>query len=208
VSLESVRADLATRAPDLPIIEVEESTATVADAAKALGVESARIAKTLAVRAGDLTFLLVARGDARLDNRKTKDRFGARPRMLGAEETLALTGHPVGGVCPFGLATALPVYCDNSLRAFDIVYPAAGSLTSSVVVSPARLAELVSSGWVDLCRIPEGPSGVEGCMDQEKKPEAEPPGSGDSIEDAAREAAAEMENRPDGAGHAGVGDGG
>ena len=207
MSLESVRADLAARAPDLPIVEVEESTATVADAAKALGVEQARIAKTLAVRAGELTFLLVARGDARLDNRKTKDRFGARPRMLGPEETLALTGHPVGGVCPFGLATPLPVYCDVSLRDFDIVYPAAGSLTSSVEVSPARLAELVSSGWVDLCRIPDGPSGVEGGMDQEKK-STEPPGSGDTIEDAAKEAAAEMETRSDGAGHAGVGDGG
>jgi prolyl-tRNA editing enzyme YbaK/EbsC (Cys-tRNA(Pro) deacylase) len=208
MSLASVRADLAVRAPDLPIIEVAESTATVADAARALGVAPARIAKTLAVRAGDLTFLLVTRGDARLDNRKTKDRFGARPRMLGAEETLALTGHPVGGVCPFGLATPLAVFCDVSLRHFDIVYPAAGSLTSSVEVSPARLAELVSSAWVDLCRIPDAASGVEGGMDQDKKPETEPPGSGDSIEDAAREAAAEMENRPDGAGHAGVGDGG
>lgn len=154
MSLESVRADLAVRAPDLPIIEVEHSTATVAEAAKALGVEPARIAKTLAVRAGE-TFLLVTRGDARLDNRKTKERFGTRPRMLGAEETLALTGHPVGGVCPFGLATELPVYLDVSLRDFDIVYPAAGSLTSSVEVSPERLADLVSSGWVDLCTLPE-----------------------------------------------------
>jgi prolyl-tRNA editing enzyme YbaK/EbsC (Cys-tRNA(Pro) deacylase) len=153
MSLESVRADLALRAPDLPIIEVEHSTATVAEAAQALGVEPARIAKTLAVRAGE-TFLLVTRGDARLDNRKTKDRFGTRPRMLGAEETLALTGHPVGGVCPFGLATALPVYVDVSLRGFDIVYPAAGSLTSSVEVSPERLADMVSSGWVDLCTVP------------------------------------------------------
>jgi prolyl-tRNA editing enzyme YbaK/EbsC (Cys-tRNA(Pro) deacylase) len=205
VSLESVRADLAARAPDLPIIEVEESTATVAEAAEALGVEPARIAKTLAVRAGDLTFLLVARGDARLDNRKCKDRFGARPRMLGPDETLALTGHPVGGVCPFGLATALPVYCDVTLRDFDIVYPAAGSLTSSVELSPARLAELVSSGWVDLCRIPEAPSSVGGGMEQEKK-STEPPGSGESIEDAAKEAAAEMEKRRDGEGHAGAGD--
>jgi len=154
MSLDSVRADLALRAPDLPIIEVEHSTATVAEAAQALGVEPARIAKTLAVRAGE-TFLLVTRGDARLDNRKTKDRFGTRPRMLGAEETLALTGHPVGGVCPFGLATELPVYLDVSLKDFDIVYPAAGSLTSSVEVSPERLAELVSSGWVDLCTLPE-----------------------------------------------------
>jgi prolyl-tRNA editing enzyme YbaK/EbsC (Cys-tRNA(Pro) deacylase) len=202
MSLESVRADLAARAPDLPIIEVKHSTATVAEAAKALGVEPARIAKTLAVRAGDLTFLLVASGDARLDNRKTKDRFGARPRMLGPEEALALTGHPVGGVCPFGLATPLSVYCDVSLREFDIVYPAAGSLTSSVEVAPERLAELVSSGWVDLCRIPEAASCVPGGMDDDKK-QCEPPGSGDSIEDAAEEAAAEMEKRD---GHAGAGD--
>lgn len=154
MSLESVRADLAARAPDLALIEVGQSTATVAEAAFALGVEPARIAKTLAVRAGAETFLLVTRGDARLDNAKAKARFGARPRMLGPEETLELTGHPVGGVCPFGLATPLPVYCDESLRPFDIVYPAAGSLTSSVAVAPERLASLVSSGWVDLCRTP------------------------------------------------------
>jgi prolyl-tRNA editing enzyme YbaK/EbsC (Cys-tRNA(Pro) deacylase) len=155
VTLKSVRADLARRAPDLPIIEVAESTATVAEAARALGVEPARIAKTLAVRAGAETFLLVARGDARLDNQKAKARFGARPRMLGPEETLALTGHPVGGVCPFGLASTLPVYCDVSLKPFDLVYPAAGSLTSSVEIAPSRLFDLVASGWVDLCRTPD-----------------------------------------------------
>ena len=152
MSLESVRSWLAANAPDLPIIEVEASTATVAEAAAALGVEPGRIAKTLAVRAGGETFLLVARGDARLDNQKAKTAFGGRPRMLGAEETLALTSHPVGGVCPFGLATALPVYCDVSLRDFDIVYPAAGSLNSSVEVAPERLAGLVSGRWVDACR--------------------------------------------------------
>ena len=155
MSLESVRAWLAEHAPDLPLIEVEESTATVETAAKALGVEPARIAKTLAVRAGPEVFLLVARGDARLDNAKCKAEFGQRPRMLGPEETLALTGHPVGGVCPFGLATHLPVYCDVSLRPFDMVYPAAGSLNTSVRVTPERLFELVGSRWVDLCRLPE-----------------------------------------------------
>jgi len=149
-----VRTWLAAHAPDLRVIETAASTATVDEAAEALGVEPGRIAKTLAVRAGE-TFLLVTRGDARLDNQKSKTRFGARPRMLGAEETLALTSHPVGGVCPFGLATPLPVYLDQSLRDFDIVYPAAGSLTSSVEVTPARLAQLVSSGWVDLCRVPD-----------------------------------------------------
>lgn len=155
MSLASVRAWLAAHAPDLPIIEVEESTATVAAAAAALRVDPARIAKTLAIRAGGEAFLLVTRGDARLDNAKSKAAFGGRPRMLGPEETLELTGHPVGGVCPFGLARPLPVYCDVSLEPFDTVYPAAGSLNSSVRVTPRRLAALVSRGWVDVCRTPD-----------------------------------------------------
>jgi prolyl-tRNA editing enzyme YbaK/EbsC (Cys-tRNA(Pro) deacylase) len=154
MSLESVRAWLADHAPDLPVIEVAGTTATVATAAAALGVEPGRIAKTLAVRVGGESFLVVARGDARLDNGKTKAQFGGRPRMLGPDETLALTGHPVGGVCPFGLASPLPVYLDVSLRAFDLVYPAAGSLNSSVEVTPERLFELVAAGWVDVCRLP------------------------------------------------------
>ncbi len=152
MSLESARAWLAAHAPELRLIEAHASTATVDEAAAALGVPPARIAKTLAVRAGE-TFLLVTRGDARLDNAKCKARFGARPRMLPAEETQALTGHPVGGVCPFGLATPLSVYLDVSLREFDRVYPAAGSRNSSVEVAPDRLAELVSTGWVDLCSL-------------------------------------------------------
>ena len=159
MSLESVRAWLAENAPDLPVIEVESTTATVATAAEALGVEPGRIAKTLAVRAGNHTFLVVARGDARLDNRKSKDEFGARPRMLGPDETLELTGHPVGGVCPFGLKIALPVYLDVSLRAFDTVFPAGGSLNTSVKVKTDRLFELVGERWVDLCRLPEEPAG-------------------------------------------------
>ncbi len=155
MTAEAVQAWLAKNAPDLPLIVVEETTATVDAAAKALGVEPGRIAKTLAVRAGEQTFLLVARGDARLDNRKCKDEFGARPRMLGPEEKLALTGHAVGGVCPFGLKTELPVYLDQSLNAFDTVYPAGGSLNTSVEVSTERLFALVAERWVDLCRLPE-----------------------------------------------------
>jgi prolyl-tRNA editing enzyme YbaK/EbsC (Cys-tRNA(Pro) deacylase) len=153
MTLESARAWLGEHAPDLPIIEVEASTATVDLAAEALGVEPGRIAKTLAIRVRDDTFLVVARGDARLDNSKSKAEFGGRPRMLGPEETFAITGHPVGGVCPFGLATPLAVYCDVSLKEFDIVYPAAGSLSSSVKVAPERLAGLVSVRWVDVCRL-------------------------------------------------------
>ena len=154
MSQESVRKWLAQNAPDLPIIETAESTATVNSAAQALGVVPAQIAKTLAVRAADEVFLLVTRGDARLDNQKTKAEFGARPRMLGPDETLAVTGHPVGGVCPFGLATALPVYVDVSLRPFDTIFPAGGSLNTSVRTTPGRLFELVGRRWVDLCRLP------------------------------------------------------
>jgi prolyl-tRNA editing enzyme YbaK/EbsC (Cys-tRNA(Pro) deacylase) len=155
MSFESVRAWLQANAPDLRLIEAHASTATVADAAETLGVEPGQIAKTLTVRAGGETFLLVARGDARLDNRKTRAEFGARPRMLDADETLALTGHIVGGVCPFGLATPLPVYLDVSLRDFATVYPAGGSRNASVEVTPARLYELVGKRWVDVCRLPE-----------------------------------------------------
>lgn len=160
MSLDSVRAWLAAHAPDLKLIEVEESTATVATAAKALGVEPGRIAKTLAIRAGDQLFLLCTRGDARLDNRKSKDEFGARPRMLGADETFELTGHPVGGVCPFGLKNPLPVYLDVSLREYEVVYPAGGSLNTSVEVPVERLFELVAERWVDLCRLPGETAGV------------------------------------------------
>jgi prolyl-tRNA editing enzyme YbaK/EbsC (Cys-tRNA(Pro) deacylase) len=155
MSLDSVRAWLAANALDLRLLELEETTATVNTAAKAIGVEPGRIAKTLAVRAGDQLFLLVARGDARLDNRKCRDEFRSRPRMLGADETLELTGHPIGGVCPFGLANPVPVYIDVSLKAFDVVYPAGGSLNTSVEIPVTRLFDLVGDRWVDLCRLPE-----------------------------------------------------
>jgi prolyl-tRNA editing enzyme YbaK/EbsC (Cys-tRNA(Pro) deacylase) len=160
MSRESVREWVAANAPDLPIIEVEDSTATVETAAKALGVEPGRIAKTLAVRAGEHLFLLVTRGNVRLDNRKCKDEFGQRPRMLGAEETFDLTGHPVGGVCPFGLKNPVAVYLDVSLKAFDTVYPAGGSLNSSVEVQTERLFQLVGDRWVDLCRLPDESGGI------------------------------------------------
>ncbi len=155
MTLETARAWLAANAPDLPIIETTDRTATVAEAAAALGVEPGRIAKSLAIRVKDRLLLVVARGDARLDNVKCKAAFGDRPRMLGPEDTFAATGHPVGGVCPFGLATDLPVYMDESLKGYTTVYPAAGSLNSSVEVAPERLAELVSRGWVDVCKLPE-----------------------------------------------------
>ena len=160
MSLESVKAWLSERAPDVRLIEAHGSTATVLDAAETLGVEPGRIAKTLSVRVGSETFLLVTRGDARLDNQKCKAEFGGRPRMLGPDETFELTGHPVGGVCPFGLSSPLPVYVDISLRNFDTVYPAAGSRSSSVEITPKHLFDLVGSRWVDACRLPEEPPGT------------------------------------------------
>lgn len=155
MSLASVRAHLAASAPELAIRDGHASTATVADAAAALGVAPARIAKTLSLRVGDAVVLLVTRGDARLDNRKARAALGAKPRMLGTDEVEALTGHPVGGVCPFGLLRPLPVRLDVSLRAFATVFPAAGARTASVEIAPARLAELVGGAWVDVCMLPE-----------------------------------------------------
>ena len=152
MSLASVRAFLATHAPDIRVIETERSSATVAEAAAAHGVEPARIAKTLSLSVGGRTFLVVTRGDTRLDNRKVKAVFGGKASMLGAEEVQALTGHPVGGVCPFGLATPLPVYCDISLKAFEEVVPAAGSVNSAIRIAPARLAALANADWVDVCQ--------------------------------------------------------
>ena len=152
MSLDSVRAFLAERAPDLRIIEADASTATVAQAAATHGVSHGAIAKTLSVRVADRVVLVVTRGDARLDNRKMKALFGGKARMLDPGEVQALTGHPVGGVCPFGLATPLAVFCDRSLQDFDDVIPAAGAAHAAVRIAPARMAALVDATWVDVCQ--------------------------------------------------------
>ena len=152
MSLESVRAFFAEKAPDIRVIETEASSATVAAAAAAHGVAPGQIAKTLSLRLGDRIVLIVVAGDARLDNKKTKAAFGAKPRMLEAEEVAGLTGHPVGGVCPFGLANPLPIYCDESLRDLGEVVPAAGAVNAAVRIDALRLAELVGAQWVDVCQ--------------------------------------------------------
>jgi prolyl-tRNA editing enzyme YbaK/EbsC (Cys-tRNA(Pro) deacylase) len=153
MSLESVRAFFAERAPDIAVIESDKSSATVVLAAEAYGVEPERIAKTLSLRIGERVVLVVASGTARLDNRKIKAAFGGKPKMLAADEVAAITGHEVGGVCPFGLKAPLPVYCDRSLQAFETVVPAAGSTHSAVRIAPARMAELTGAEWVDVCEI-------------------------------------------------------
>ncbi|EJT01062.1 YbaK/EbsC family protein [Rhizobium sp. CCGE 510] len=152
MSLESVRAFLRAYAPDIEIIETGESSSTVALAAEAHGVEPAQIAKTICLRVGQQVMLVVAGGTARLDNRKFKDTFGTKGRMLDAEEVAAVTSHPVGGVCPFGLPSPLPIYCDISLKRFDEVVPAAGSTNSAVRIETGRLAELTGASWVDVCQ--------------------------------------------------------
>ena len=155
MSLASVQADLAVRAPDLAVIVTDASTATVPLAAEVHGVEPGQIAKTLCIRVRDEEFLLVTRGDARLDNQKSKSAFGGRPRMLGAEDVLRLTSHPVGGVCPFGLPSPLPIYLDVSLKIYDLVIPAGGDTHASVRMPLERLAELCGSKWADAC-VPPG----------------------------------------------------
>jgi prolyl-tRNA editing enzyme YbaK/EbsC (Cys-tRNA(Pro) deacylase) len=134
------------------VIESPISSATVALAAEAYGVEPARIAKTLSLRVGERVVLIVASGTSRMDNKKVKALFGGKPKMLGVEEVAAITGHEIGGVCPFGLNAPLPVYCDVSLRAFDEVVPAAGSTHSAVRITPLRMAELTAAEWVDVCQ--------------------------------------------------------
>ena len=151
MSLESVRAFFAEKAPDIAVIESPISSATVALVAEAYGVEPGRIAKTLCLRVGNRVVLIVTSGTSRMDNKKVKALFGGKPKMLGLAEVAEITGHEVGGVCPFGLKSPLPVYCDVSLRAFDQVVPAAGSTHSAVRIAPSRIAELTSAEWVDVC---------------------------------------------------------
>ena len=156
MSMELARKHLASFGLEERIIELEDSSATVELAAAALGTEPARIAKTLSFKKGDGCVLIVAAGDARIDNRKFKDTFSVKPKMLSAEEVLSLVGHPVGGVCPFGRNAGVPVYLDESLRRFDTVFPAVGSGNSAIELTPDelyRFSEAVS--WVDVCKLPE-----------------------------------------------------
>lgn len=155
MSLDSVRAFFAAHAPDVVVRVTQASSATVAEAAAAHDVVPARIAKTLTLAIGERVVLVVASGDARLDNKKAKAAFGGKVKMPDAETVVALTGHPVGGVCPFGLATPLEVFCDVSLRAFDVVVPAAGAINAAVFIEPERMAALVGATWVDVCSLPE-----------------------------------------------------
>ena len=152
MSLETVKSFLAANAPDLAVIELSESTATVALAAAAHNVEPGQIAKSLSLRVNEQIILIVTRGDARLDNKKFKAHFGVKAKMLDTADVQAHTSHPVGGVCPFGLPETVAVYCDVSLQAFDEVLPAGGAINAAVRVPPLRMAELVNAQWIDVAQ--------------------------------------------------------
>jgi prolyl-tRNA editing enzyme YbaK/EbsC (Cys-tRNA(Pro) deacylase) len=153
MSLETVRAFLATKAPDVEIVALDFGSETIRLSA-AWHMEPAQIAKTLTLTVGGRTVLVVATGDSRLDNQKVKAALGGRARMLPADDAASLTGHPAGGVCPFALATPLPVYFDVKLKAYDEVVPAAGDTHAALRIEPHRFAELVDAEWVDVCKDP------------------------------------------------------
>jgi len=156
--MESARAHLAALGRDGDILVAQTSTATVALAAAAFGTPPERIAKTLAIYGQeDAAILIVAAGDARLDNKKFKLRFGFKPRMLGGQDTLRLTSHEPGGVCPFGVPQTAQVYLDLSLKRFESVFPACGSANSAIKLTLPELEQYSgNSGWVDVCKIPDG----------------------------------------------------
>jgi Cys-tRNA(Pro) deacylase len=153
MSVEDVRQYFKERKLSYEVTELEESTATVELAASALGVQPALIAKTLSFKLKDnQPILLVTKGDARIDNRKYKDFFKVKAKMLKPEEVLEVTGHPVGGVCPFGLKRSLKIYLDISLQAFECIFPAAGSGNSFVKMTPAELQRESEGVWIDVCQ--------------------------------------------------------
>ncbi|CAH2212239.1 YbaK/EbsC family protein [Tepidibacter aestuarii] len=152
MSLENVRDFLTENDLKFEIFEMQESTATVELAAKAHGVAPELIAKTIAVKLKDRDILIVTKGDAKIDNRKYKDEFKTKCTMLKYDEVLDITGHPVGGVCPFGLKNPLDIYLDISIKDFEYVYPAAGSVNSSIKIKPSELEEITNGIWVDVCK--------------------------------------------------------
>jgi prolyl-tRNA editing enzyme YbaK/EbsC (Cys-tRNA(Pro) deacylase) len=153
MSVEKVRRFFIEKGhPELQIIEHEVSTATVELAAIANGVAPELIAKTMAFGLKDREILIVTKGDAKIDNRKYKDCFHEKARMLSYEEVLEITGHPVGGVCPFALKNPLDIYLDVSMKAFEYIYPAGGSTNSAVKISPDTLQEITGGTWIDVCK--------------------------------------------------------
>ena len=156
MSIERARAYLAEKGVADRIRELDHSSATVELAAEALGVEPARIAKTLSFMLHETPILIVAAGDAKIDNHKYKSFFGVKAKMLTPEEAETLIGHAVGGVCPFGVPENVKIYLDRSLTRFETVFPACGSSNSAIELTIPELEELSAMAeWVDVCKIAE-----------------------------------------------------
>ncbi len=153
MSLISAKAHLAQFGADTRVVELAQSSATVELAAQALGCEPRRIAKSIALTVDTQPIVIVVAGDAKLDNAKYKHTFKKKAKMLSADDTLAVTTHPVGGVCPFGLPETVTVYLDESLKRFPTVFPACGSRNSAIEVSVDELETFTHHpAWVDVCK--------------------------------------------------------
>jgi prolyl-tRNA editing enzyme YbaK/EbsC (Cys-tRNA(Pro) deacylase) len=153
MSVEQVREYLKHWNRDKDLIEMDVSTATVLEAAKALKVSPARIAKSISLKQGDNAAVIVVAGDMKLDNRKYKDRFGIKARMLSPDEAVQFTGHAVGGVCPFALPAGVAIYLDRSMQRFDTVFPACGSSNSVIELTLNELDKYSQNReWVDVCK--------------------------------------------------------
>ena len=156
MSLEKAKAYLENKGILDHVIELADSTATVAMAAEALGVEPGMIAKTMSFLQGEQAVLILTEGTAKVDNRKYKDTFHIKAKMIPFDEVEQYIGHAPGGVCPFGINEGVDVYLDESLRQFDTVYPAAGNDHSAVRLAVPELEKIAGAkGWIDVCKEPE-----------------------------------------------------
>jgi Cys-tRNA(Pro) deacylase len=151
LSVENVRKFFLDRNLEDPVFTLDESGATVDLAAETIGVNPEFIAKTLAFNVKEKRVLVVTRGDARVDNKKFKQLFNTKARMINSEDVESSIGHPVGGVCPFGVKDDVEIFIDESIRNFEYVYPAAGSKNTALKISPSQIEELTNASWVDVC---------------------------------------------------------
>ena len=156
MSIEKGRAYFRQFGMEDRVREFDVSSATVELAALALGVDGARIAKTLSFKKDDSCILILAAGDARIDNHKFKEKFHMKAKMLAPDEVLSRVGHPVGGVCPFGINDGIDVYLDESLKRFETVFPAVGSANSAIELNLDELYKYSNAiEWIDVCKLPE-----------------------------------------------------
>lgn len=156
MSIETARAHFRLYGIEDRILEFDASSATVELASRALRVNCARISKTLAFKTEKGCMLIICSGDARIDNQKFRDHFYYKAKMLSPDEVNDIVGHPIGGVCPFGIKEGISVYLDESMLRFDTVFPAAGSSNSAIELTIDELFKYSKAkGWVDVCRVPE-----------------------------------------------------